>query len=38
VTEPEEPEPSKNRWLLWVIVGGPILVYAIGRWLVAMNR
>jgi len=23
----------KTRWLLWVIVGGPVLVYTIGRLL-----
>jgi hypothetical protein len=23
----------KNRWVVWVIVGGPVLVYAIGKLL-----
>jgi hypothetical protein len=23
-----------KRWMVWLIVGGPLLVYAIGRWMV----
>ena len=26
-----EPEPSTKRWLLWVIVGGPVLIFALGK-------
>jgi hypothetical protein len=34
VTDPDrEREPSTKRWLLWVIVGGPVLIYALGKLL-----
>ena len=26
-------EPVMKRWLVWVIVGGPVLVFLIGKWL-----
>jgi hypothetical protein len=25
--------PMKQRLTLWIIVGGPVLVYLIGKWL-----
>jgi hypothetical protein len=34
VTDPDpdrEPEASGKRWLLWLIVGGPFLIYALGK-------
>jgi hypothetical protein len=32
VTDPDrEPERSNKRWLLWVIVSGPVLIYVLGK-------